>query len=144
MIALLLGIASAGEWTTNVLTAASRCYRVGRTHCISDDFSSSSCCEYPDGSVDLDRCINKYKFCTKNLRTTTYKEFTNPSRGCPGANLFTYQHSGLGVIKRMEAPWAASDIGWFCRMTINAKPGMNAKIRVRILGTGDYSVAVYQ
>ena len=87
--------------------------------------------------------MNNYKFCTKNLDKTGYKEFTHPTKGCPGTNPIIQVHTDLNKKVRIEAPWTKDDIGWFCRMVIKAQEGMNAKLKVKILGTGDYAVAAY-
>ena len=117
------------------------CFVNGGVHCIDDQFTSSECCDYQDGTLQ-EECISKYKFCTKGLEQSVYKVFTCPPFSCPNG-FEQVMHTNLNEEIRTEINWGSFSDGFNCKAKINAADSLNGKLRVRMNVKGAY-IYLYQ
>ena len=64
-------------------TTCKKCMQYGSVNCLSEDFQKAHCCQYDAGSEFEERCVGKFGFCSKNIKSSIYQQFTCPPIGCP-------------------------------------------------------------
>ena len=76
-----------GTFPTGISTCDYGCFKKSdHVNCLSNDFKSSTCCNYPNNSEDQKNCMKNHKFCTKGLKVDRYKYLTCPMHKCPEYN----------------------------------------------------------
>ena len=133
----LLYIVFAGkEYQTNEISCGS-CFTYF-TSCIDYSFKYGACCEYSELNEmeDLERCRNKYMYCTTNLTKTYYRRLTCPQSNCPAGEEI-YNHTEYGKTKYISRNWGWFDHGFNCKIKLVASPDLNGKLIMNIQTVDD-------
>mmetsp|Transcript_1967 Transcript_1967/g.2917 ORF Transcript_1967/g.2917 Transcript_1967/m.2917 type:complete len:249 (-) Transcript_1967:908-1654(-) len=101
------------------------CYKAGHVHCVDSTFLNGYCCTESD---TLERCMNRYDYCTSHLQYSIYKVFTCPMQdNCPSGGLKHIEHTEIESLVEDRVAW--TDPGKFCKIKVSASSHMNGKMK---------------
>ena len=79
---LSLVLVARADYETNSNTDCFSCF-ISAVHCANEDFTYTHCCDYFDGTMALESCTRRFKYCTSNLEGYAIRHLTCPSKNCP-------------------------------------------------------------
>lgn len=147
MITTLLSELALGAEEATDHQSCIRCYQKQATqvHCASADFKQTACCRYsPITGQAMQSCMNKFKYCTKDLKYSAYKVYTCPPNKCPGGgHAQMYENTELNVKKSLSTEWEYWSRAYNCKFLISANAGLNGKMIVDVANVENANAYVF-
>ena len=121
------------------------CLTNNYVHCLNDKLDESECGEFEDGSEDQKNFIQKFKYCSVNLKEMYYKQFTcKTSINCPAGTPKFVQLTEYDKEEKIKVSWGAFQPAFFCKVQISAKEGLNGKIVLEFIKSDKKSLLFLQ
>lgn len=110
-------------------------------HCATEDFQYTHCCEFEEGERELQMCMDRFKYCTRNIQGFGVKELTCPSQNCPQNIVREHDDYYQGKVDIRE--WSILESGLNCKIVVKAHEYLNGKLIVNIASLEEASASVY-